>query len=673
MTTREESSSRSAVAYLAALALVLGLGSVLLVGQSDHGFGPVGSLLALALWLAVWTAASLGAGRSVVGWCRAGSPETGDDLVLALATGSGVLVAASVVLSVTGWFRPWPLVAVLALAAVRGTVDLGRRPIPVPRLGWWAAVLAIPWLVALVIAATVTTFYDQWHQHLGFPWIWLRDGFIHVLPRNFYSWMPVNSSLMYAYGIGTLGAWSAQVIHWWCGVVTVVSCGLLGRRLAGRGAGWWAATIFATTPTALHIAASGGSDLVVTVFAGAGWLALLRTADDDETHPLRWWLLAGALAGLAAGTKYTGLGTVVLPLAAGAVLLHRPWRVGERPVFLRGAGIATFGGLVTFGPWVARNLATAGAPFFPFLIGPFRVLLRVDPEAVDRFGGWISGFDLDPAHIVAGLDLGTWTPPIGEFAPAGLLWLGVAGATVFSFRRFRGPVAAGLTAGALIGVAFWLTGLQVVRYLLPALVPSAALLGAGLHHALAGAALSIRRAGVVLVVAAISWNLSTTLHPVGFQRLGCSLGLEPVEPLLARWVSSSLAFDAVDRLPADAKILLVAESRAFGFERDVVLEHPFGESRLEELARIHDSPEEMAAVLVSDGITHVLTNRWEARRIAGMRRRPRYFVHGDQAAMTRVDEFARACLDPEWLGHGVSLYRLDPSCTSNGADDLATW
>ena len=46
---------------------------------------------------------------------------------------------------------------------------------------------------------------------------------------------------------------------------------------------------------------------------------------------------------------------------------------------------------------------------------------------------------------------------------------------------------------------------------------------------------------------------------------------------------------------------------------------------------------------------------------------------GDPAAMERVDAFARSCLEPEWLGHGVSIYRLDPSCTSAGAGDLASW
>ena len=657
---------------LSVLALVLGLGAALLIGQSLHGFEPAGTLLTVGLWIVLWTLGTIGAGRPVVDWCNAGREPSGEDLVLAFIAGSAVLAGATVVLSFAGWFRPGPLLGLLAAAAVLGGFDLYRRPVDPPNIQRRTLAVGALWVVALAIAATVTTFYDQWHQHLGFPWLWLREGSIHVIPRNFYSYMPVNSSLMYAFGLGSLGAWSAQAIHWWSGAVTVLTCGLMGRRLSGDDGGWWAATIVATTPAVLHLAASGGSDLVVTMFAAGAWLALLRTRDDGDTRN-RWWLLAGAFAGLAAGTKYTALGTVVLPLAAAAIVLHAPWQSGSFAGFVRGAGTATLGGTLTFGPWIVRNLLATGAPLFPFMTSPFRQMLKTDPATLDRFSGWLSGFDLSLDHIVGGLDLGSFTPPVGGFAPAGLLWIGCAAAAVIVLPRLAGPATAALVTGAVVGTAFWLTGLHVVRYLLPALLPAAAVLGGGMATVLRSSTPPIRRATIGLIVAAITWNLTTTLHPVGFQRLGCSLGLNPVEPLLERWVSSSLAFDEVSRLPENAKILLVAESRALGFERDVELEHPFGESRLEELARTNDSIDDMAAVLSGEGFTHVLTNRWEARRIAGMRRRPRYFIHGDGRTMARLDLFARRCLDPVWLGHGVSIYRLDPSCSSTGAGDLADW
>jgi len=657
---------------LSILALVLGLGTVLLVGQTVRGFGPVGFFLTVVLWIGLWTLGTIGAGRKLISWCNAGGESSDEDIVLACVAGSAVLAGATVVLSLAGWFRPGPLLGLLVAAAVLGAFELYRRPVFRPTFEKRTLALGALWIVALAVAATVTTFYDQWHQHLGFPWLWLREGSIHVIPRNFYSYMPVNSSLMYAFGLGSLGAWSAQAIHWWSGVMTVLVCGLMGRRIAADGGGWWAAMIMATTPVVVHLAASGGSDLVVTMFGAAAWLALLRTRDEGAL-PLRWWLLAGAFAGLAAGTKYTALGTVVLPLAAAAFALHSPWRTGSIGVFIRGAGAATLGGTITFGPWILRNLLATGAPLFPFMTSPFRQMLKTDPATLDRFSGWLSGFNLSLAHLADGLDLGTFSAPMDGLAPAGLLWLGCSAATLVVLPRLKKPATATLVVGTVVGIAFWLTGLHVVRYLLPALVPAAAFLGGGLARVLRSSTSSIRLAVMGLVVVALAWNLTTMLHPVGFQRLGCTLGLNPVEPLLERWVSSSLAFDEVKKLPENAKILLVAESRALGFEREVELEHPFGESRFEELARTTDSIDEMAAVLAGEGFTHVLTNRWEARRIAGMRYRPRYFAHGNEETMERVDFFARHCLDPVWLGHGVSIYRLDPSCASTGAGDLATW
>ncbi len=674
MTTTGNAPSKPTSSTIATIALVLGLGAVLLVAQSSHGFGPVGSLLTVGLWISVWTLATLGAGRVVVNSARSDDAAGIEDLLMACVIGSGVLSALAVLLSFAGWFRSAPLLGILVAAAVWGGIGLIRRPVALPGLTKPGLGLAALWFIALVVAATVTTFYDQWHQHIGFPWLWFQEGSIHVNPRNYYSYMPVNSSLMYAYGIGTLGAWSAQAIHWWSGVVTVLICAAMGRRVASDGGAWWAAVIVATTPNVVHLAASGGSDLVVTLFAAGAWLALLRSAEGSGSS-LRWWLLAGACAGLAAGTKYTALGTVVLPLGAGAIVLHRPWRRPSLRPFVKGAGLATVGGILTFGPWVLRNLLATGAPLYPFMTGPFRSLMNADAARIHELSDELAGFDLSWSHIVDGIGLGSLTSPIGGFAPAGLLWLAAAGAALIALPRLTRPTAPALAVGALVGIALWLIGLQVVRYLLPALLPLAAVLGGGIALALKEASPQIRRAVTVLITAAVVWNLSTMLNPVGFQRLGCSLGVNPVEPLLSRWVSSSLAFDAVKQLPEDARLLLVAESRAFGFERAVELEnpYPFGDTRLEALARASETPDEMAAQLAAEEITHVLTNRWEARRMAGMIRRDRYFNCGDDRVLNRLDRFARHCLEPEWLGNGVSIYRLDPSCESTGAGDLATW
>jgi len=315
-------------AGLAAVALVVVAGWVLIRADAAGGYGPLAVLLLSVVWIAVWTLAALGAGRPVVQYLAAGVDSGWEELVISAIAGTGVLTASAWVLSLVGWFRPWPLMAVLLLWAIAGIVDLIRRPIAVPKADPRLLPLAALGVVALLVAATLSPFYDQWHQHLGFPWVWLQDGSVHTLSRDWYSYMPVNSSLLFAYGLKTLGPWSAQVVHWWCGLVTVMAIWSLAQRVGPPGAGVWAAWIFLTTPTVLHLSTTAGTDLVVTIFAGGAWLALLRTVDQGGRQN-RWWVFAGVCVGLAVGTKYIALGTVALPVAVGAVALHRPWRGGD--------------------------------------------------------------------------------------------------------------------------------------------------------------------------------------------------------------------------------------------------------------------------------------------------------------------------------------------------------
>jgi hypothetical protein len=209
----------------------------------------------------------------------------------------------------------------------------------------------------------------------------------------------------------------------------------------------------------------------------------------------------------------------------------------------------------------------------------------------------------------------------------------------------------------------------------PVLVPASAVLAVALATTMDAVTRRIRFALVALLGLAFAWNLSVSVSQIGLERLGCTLGVEKVEPILAHWVSSFPAFEPVAALPPDAKLLLVAEARAVGFERPVELGDPYGESRLEELARTSRSAREMAATLVGEGITHVLANRWEADRAAKLQGHTRYFEPADPLTARRLDQFARECLQPLWDDRGVFLYRLVPECNvpPPGAGGLARW
>ena len=635
---------------------------------------PAGIVLTVG-WAVLWTLAAIGAGEPVRRWLDAGAAAGWEDRIVGAAAGSGVLVACAAALSVLGLFRPWPLIGVVLLWAVPGAsiVIRRRRDCPaLPRMGLPLVGMAG---VALLVAATMSPFYDQWHQHLGFPWVWLLEGSVQVLPRNWYSYMPVNSSLLFAYGLGTLGIWSAQVVHWWCGLLTVLAVAAIAHRMGGRPAAVGAAWILATTPTLLHLATTAGSDLVITLFTAAAWVGLLR-AGEERASPTRWWVFAGACVGLAVGTKYSAIGTVAIPAAVGAVVLGRPWRgMGELAWFARRAAIATATALAVFAPWAIRNWVATGNPLFPFANGLFRQSLRVPYEEAARFAAWLSGFDTSPRHLWQGLDLGAFRWSIDGFPSTGLAYLGLAAAAAVMWQRLARPLATALAVAALTGAAFWMASQHANRYLLPVLLPAAAVLGAALAEILVDMPRRVRLGIVALLGLALSWNLAASVSQLGVERLGCTLGATSPEPILARWVSSSPSFAAVAELPEDARVLLVAESRALGFERRVELEHPFGEPRLLELARRSSHHREMGAALARDGLTHVLANSWEAARIARMRGRQRYFEPPSDAVASRLDRFARECLAPVWSGAGLGLYRLVPDCSAPppGAGDLASW
>jgi hypothetical protein len=663
---------------VSAVVFVVAAATVLVRAQDGEGFRTVGVVAMAVGWAGLWTLGTLGAGLPVVRWLVPASARNHQQgMVLSAIAGAGVLTACAGGLSAVGLFRPGPLMILLWLWALVGALRLARVSGEAPSIQSRVLPLVGMAGVALLIAATVSPFYDQWHQHLGFAWIWLQDGSIHPLQRNWYSFMPVNSSLLYAYGLKILGPWSAQVIHWWAGVVTVLTVASLTRKLGSDSAVLWTLWIVVATPTALHLATTAGNDLVVTMFCAGAWLGLIHTVGETENR-LRWWLFAGGCVGLAMGTKYTAMGTVAIPLAVGAIVLHRPWKGADQFTgLLRGSSAATAAALAIFAPWAVRNFADSGNPLFPFLNNLFRATLKVSLDSAQEFDAWISGFDLSARHLVSGLDLGTFQAPLDGFPSIGLAYLPLAALAivVFFLNRYRQKEVNALAAGALAGIAFWLASLHVDRYLLAALVPAIPVLAIALSGTLEKASKVVRFALVALMALVFCWNLAASASRMGLDRLGCTLGVEEVEPILARWVSSSAAFEPVAALPPDAKVLLVAEARALGFERPVELEHPFGEPRLEELARTSASPREMAETLASEGITHILANRWEADRIARMRSRRTYFTPADPLTAARLDQFARECLQPMWDDRGVFLYRLVPECNvpPPGAGGLARW
>jgi hypothetical protein len=651
-------------AAVAAVALPW-LGLILWRYQAVSSPQPMFAVLLAAVVAVLFFLAALGVGVPVWRWADGGAGVLPRSLLIVLAAGAGVLMACAAAASAVGALRPPVLAAVAAAAVAAGIFQATRlvprrRPALTPALLLPAAVLVAALLATLPKTFILAPFYDQFNYHLAFPFQWLRAGRIFVFPRHSYSFLPSDMGLLYTYALATVGAWGGQVIHWCMGALAVLGAAQLGGRLGGPRAGYWSAAILAATPAVMTPATWAGADLGVAALAAAAWLAVLDAPRDrDGRRPARWWLLAGALAGLAAGCKYLALAMVAVPLFLVVLLLRREssarrhWaRVG---LWLAGAALA-------FSPWMVRNLVASGNPLFPFLNSwfPPTVLLESQGAAEMREAAAVAEF---PAQRLAPRDritLGTFQPR-GEAGAIGPLYLGLAPLAFWIVVRERRRGARVLLAGAVLGVVGWWWAPQLGRYLVPVLVLLAALLGAGWARLLVAWPRTIRRWLNALLAVALLWNVSSVLGD-GLDRVSCLTGRTRFEELMRENVTYWPAISFVnEKLPADAKLLLVAESRTLFLERDVVVEDPFRTPLIVELADGEPSEEAMLRRLRGEGVTHLLYNAAEARRIAAMTHRDTYFQPATARGVANLTAFFSRCLEPVFSEGPVEVMRLLPA------------
>ena len=638
------------------------IGLVLWRYQQVQSPEPLAAVALIVGWLLVLTLACLGGGVAV--W-RLVTPRPVAGLavtVVVLALGAGVMAAAAGALAVAGLLRPWGLLAVLAALAVLGGREVVRGwaswHVAVPHGVWVpAALVAASACYTLLVTVTPSPFYDQLHYHLAFPFQWLRDGHLTVFPRHAYSFFPATHGLLFAYALAALGAGAAQAVHWWMGALAVAGAGALAASLRGPRAGWWTAAILATTPAVLLLATWAAADLAVLLFLVAVLLLLrLATRDAALAAAPAFWLVAGALVGLAVGCKYLAGLTVAVPIGVATLLLRLP---AGAPGRIRRALLVVLGATLTFAPWLVRNALATGDPVYPFLPGVFATSLATHGMAdVARVAALIPGTAWE--HPTAG-QAATLTTfgPVGDAGAIGPWYLALLPAAAWAAWRGRRSFAPVLAAAGAVAIAGWAVGPPTGRYLLPVLAPLAVLAGAGLHRALASMARPVRGWAGALLAMVAAWSALGGTTPLELSRLAATLGRGAADEIMAAYASYWPAVRIVnDRLPADARVLLVGESRVMYLERDVAVDDPFVTPLLAALAESQPSAPAMAAELRRQGITHVLLNRHEAARIAALNGRSEYLAPLSTAARARLDGFLSRCLEPFASAGAVEVLAL---------------
>ncbi|HET7770373.1 MAG TPA: glycosyltransferase family 39 protein [Chloroflexota bacterium] len=144
--------------------------------------------------------------------------------------------------------------------------------------------------------------------------------------------VPEAAALLAGRTVGAALGWAGCVTLWWLAV-------LLGAPRAGP----LAAVLLASQPLWLANARRAGLDVPALTL---GLLAAAMAVEGARRGRQRWWLAAGALGGLAVGTKYVALLALAaaIPFVVQRAWSERQWRGAAGPLLAAVLGVAVFAG-----------------------------------------------------------------------------------------------------------------------------------------------------------------------------------------------------------------------------------------------------------------------------------------------------------------------------------------
>ncbi len=368
-------------------------------------------LLTSGLLLLAWLAAGHGFGSFL--FPRREEKRSALINVTAVAAGLGGMSLLVMGLALLGWLNQPVAILLIALGDAAFLWPLIRRRAQVPfrlRALWlrmpgvhfaWLAIVplaAVTFTAAMLPAgflwgAEEPNAYDVLEYHLQVPREWFEAGRMLPLTHNVFSFMPFNVEMHYLFAMHLMGGpWVAQFL---CQMMHLAFIGLTVAAVyaaveeRGKFIAICAGLLVASTPWMPmlgSIAYNEGGLLLFGTLAIAWAMRCLPAG--HVLKPVRFYALAGAMAGLACGCKLTGVPLLLIgiPLASGGTLVLWGILFVRLPLgkwFARHLVFVGMG-LLVFSPWLIRNYAWVGNPVFP---EQQKLLGRgyFSPEQSDRF------------------------------------------------------------------------------------------------------------------------------------------------------------------------------------------------------------------------------------------------------------------------------------------------
>ncbi|MFH1220438.1 MAG: glycosyltransferase family 39 protein [Candidatus Eisenbacteria bacterium] len=616
---------------------------------------PLGDYLSSAAAVIAITAVATALGLRLAPDAR---PNLGT-VVTRTALGLALLGVLTLFLAALGMLRPyvvWPAVAALAAVCWRQITQVTtwfRRARPQLLGGFEFVVVGLAGFASLVLLVNCLaplTANDALVYHLNLPKIYTAASGLTRLPYNVYANMPHYGEMLYTLFYSAAGETACRMFYFLMVMGATASVYALARRFISRKMALAAAGAFLVEPLVLDHRTVCNVDVLLAYFFVS---ALIFLFDLTGTRPgARSVLGASVLAGFMLGTKYTAIAPASALLAV--PLISSPKRPSTR-VFV----IAVLVAAAIFAPWVIKNEAYVGSPFYPLFEGRFDGA-NWDSAQERELVAWQRSMGMGRSladYLLLPLNAsvrgkpemgysrfdGTMTPLLLILLPLALL------------KRTREVIT--LVVMMVGTFVFWALVSQQLRFLLPTIALAAVLAGMGLanlQERIGRRQMSVALAATAAIMAFSiivpdQYGKPFVVAGAG-DKLGVVLGLEPREQYLERNIQSVAMSSHVRKsLPRREPIFMVWENRGYYFDNPYFADSFFEVSTLMRMVSRARDGDELARAITGMGFRYVVVNDWLGDYFL------RYYPPADAA---KLKEFIMTRLQPVHSANRMTLYSI---------------
>jgi len=496
--------------------------------------------------------------------------------------------------------------------------------------------------------------FDALTYHLAIPQAYLQTGHLTYLQNNIFWGMPQLAEMLYTLAMFAGGTEAAPILGWWIGLLALI--GLVGftKSVFERETAWIAAASV-LAGSGLTTSLSGGYVEWTSILYGLSTLICLsHWLVDEQVSTLG---IAGILAGMALGTKYTN---GIILISGAVVILFLQKSISFKKSL---TNLLWFEGMAILAvlPWLIKNLLATSNPFYPVFIpsGAMDATLLAFYQFKPFTQDWSRVILLPLQTTIWGVDGGD-----GFSASIGPLLLGLSPFALIHWHKLEPNQKTAIKASLgilLIGFFVWaiasqFRGLLIQTRLYFIIFPAWALLAA------AGYASIIRinshnirfgKLADTFILLALLFNTFSAIKATSASNpTAVILNLESRESYLTRQLGGyETAMQTLQSLTGNSQVLMLWETRSFECLPTCDPDEIIG--RWYHDWSIYQNSGSIISAWKKQGYTHVLLNRNGADFIR------KYDVNAPGAEYWQgLQRTTEALIPLETNMGGYELYRL---------------